>query len=182
MVDLFPAPSDGKLCLSARSTFDCCCCCCDCCFKLEVMEVDGVVIVEYASGIGGVTVRLPDAAAAAAAAAVQFVPLLDVAVDMDGGGFFLDNDVWVFDDFWFVASDGKSSSVTTPAGFFCIATALVPSAVQPIVNRSIVVFNFDLLLASSFVVVTVSCNDGNAIADTLLKSSKCPGSLLLSLL
>lgn len=140
------------------------------------MEDDGVVIVAYASGIGGVTVR-----DGCVAAAVQLLPLLDVVVAIDGacgGGFFIFMDVLAF-DLLFVTRDGKSSSVTTPADLRCNEAALDPSAVQPMVNR-FAVFELGLLVESSFV-VTVSCNDGNADA-VILESSKCPWSLLLLLL
>ena len=99
-----------------------------------VIDVDAVVIVAYANGIGGVTVRdgcevTPDAAT------VQLLPflvlsLLEVFVDTDGGGFFIFSSDLAF-DVLFVTSDGKSSSVTTPAGLRCNDAALVPSAVQP---------------------------------------------------
>lgn len=119
-----------------------------------VVVVDGYDMVAYANGIGGVTVR-----DGAAAAAVQLLLLLlaVTVLETDGGTFFNIRGALVF-DVPLVMSEGKSSSVTTPAGLRWCDTALDPSAVQPMVNRFVA---FLPVVESSFAVVTVSCNDGN---------------------
>ena len=125
-------------------------------------------MVAYANGIGGVTVR-EGCEATPDDAVVQLLPLelylLDVVLDADSGGFFIFNSDLAFDAAaLFVTSDGKSSSVTVPAGLRCNDAVLVPSAVQPMVNRFIA-FELLLLVESSLFVLllgTVCCKDGNA--------------------
>lgn len=138
-------------------------------------------MVAYANGMGGggSCAVTPDDAAAA----VQLLPLLlplclplldeiagiddDDVDDKDGAFFIIFSEDLAFG--WFVTSDGKSSSVTTPAGFRVNVAARDPSAVQPMVNR----LGLLLLLVVSSLFVTVCCKDGNADA-VILESSKFP--------
>ena len=133
-------------------------------------------MVAYANGMGGggsCAVTPDDAAAAVQLLPLLLplcLPLLDEVADIDdedGAFFIIFSEDLAFG--WFVTSDGKSSSVTTPAGFRVNVAARDPSAVQPMVNR----LGLLLLLVVSSLFVTVCCKDGNADA-VILESSKFP--------